>query len=74
MYIRMYVCIYLCHWFFNGSYGMDYDSMLLERLNCSTNQYLTVLQCSYSTIIGSECRSHSLDATVVCCELLPFYI
>ena len=50
---------------------MDYNSMLLERLNCTSNQYLTVLQCFYSTIIGSECSSHSLDATVVCCEFVP---
>ena len=43
--------------------------MLLDNVNCPHNNYLTILQCSYSTDIDSGCTSNSYDATVYCCEL-----
>ena len=42
--------------------------MLLDHVNCTNNSYLTILQCSYSTIIDSKCSSNYYDATVSCCE------
>ena len=49
------------------SYGYDYNSMLLDDVNCVSNNYLTILQCSFSTSIDSGC-TNSYDATVYCCE------
>ena len=47
--------------------------MLLDDVNCPHNNYLTILQCSYSTIIDSGCtNSDSYDATVYCCKLSTF--
>ena len=42
--------------------------MLLDHVTCSNNNYLTILQCSYSTYIYSGCSSNYYDATVYCCE------
>ena len=42
--------------------------MLLNHVNCSNSNYLTILQCFYSTYIDSECSSNYYDATVYCCE------
>ena len=51
------------------SYGIDYNSMLLDDVNCASNNFLTILQCSFSTSIDSGCtNTNSYDATVYCCE------
>ena len=51
------------------SYGMSSQSMLLNNVNCSHNNFIHILQCSYSTIINSDCNNtNSYDATVYCCE------
>ena len=43
--------------------------MILDNVSCDNNNYLTILQCSYSTYIDSECtNTNSYDATVFCCE------
>ena len=42
--------------------------MLLDNLDCHHNNYLTILECSYSTTIDSGCSSNYYDATVYCCE------
>ena len=50
------------------SYGIDYKPMLLDDVNCANN-YLTILQCSFSTYIDSGCiNSNYYDATVYCYE------
>ena len=49
-------------------YGTDSNPMLLNDVNCANNNYLTILQCSYSTYIYTGCSSNSYDATVYCCE------
>ena len=50
------------------SYSIDYNPMLLDDVNCA-NDYLTILQCSFSTYIDSGCiNSNYYDATVYCCE------
>ena len=54
------------------SYGVDSSPMLLDGVNCANNNYLTILQCSFSTYINSGCTSNSYDATVYCC-MLYFY-
>ena len=50
------------------SYGTDFNPMLLEDVKCVNNNYLTILQCSFSTHIRRGCISNSYDATVYCCE------
>ena len=50
------------------SYGTDYNSMLLDDVNCVNNNYLTIFQCYFSTYIDSGCTSNSYDATVSCCQ------
>ena len=40
----------------------------MDDVNCDNNNYLTILQCSYSTYIDSGCVNNYYDATVSCCE------
>ena len=54
------------------SYGIDSNPMLLDDVNCPNNNYLTILQCSFSTYINSGCTSNSYDATMYCC-MYNFY-
>ena len=49
------------------SYGTDHSTTLLNIVNCFHDDYLNILQCSYSTIIDSKCTD-LYDATVYCCE------
>ena len=43
--------------------------MKMDDLNCANSNYLTIFQCSFSTIIDSGCtNTNSYDATVYCCE------
>ena len=45
--------------------------MKWDDVNCASSSYLSVAQCSYSTIIDSGCvNSNSYDATVYCCKIL----
>ena len=50
----------------------------MDDLNCASSNYLTIFQCSFSTIIDSGCtNTNSYDATVYCCEykyLLDTYL
>ena len=50
------------------SYGTDTKLTLLEDVDCSSSSYLVLLQCSYSTVITSDCNDHDLDVFVVCCK------
>ena len=50
------------------SFGIDYNEMLLDNLDCAHRNYLTILQCSYSTHIDKKCTDN-YDATVYCCKL-----
>ena len=56
------------------SYGTDNNPMLLDNVNCPNNNYLTILQCSYSTDINDECNANSFDATVNCCKLYVLFL
>ena len=51
------------------SFGSDSYSIILDDVNCSTSNYLVILQCSYSTTIDSNCVNGRDDASVTCCEL-----
>uniref|UniRef100_A0A1X7SXN5 SRCR domain-containing protein n=1 Tax=Amphimedon queenslandica TaxID=400682 RepID=A0A1X7SXN5_AMPQE len=49
------------------SYGTDYLSMKWDDVNCVSSSYLSIAQCTYSTIIDYGCvNSNSYDATVYC--------
>ena len=52
------------------SFGTDTYPIQLDDVSCSTNTYLVILQCSYSTIITSNCVNGRDDASVICCEWL----
>ena len=52
------------------SYGTDTLAMLWDDVNCASSSYLSIAQCSYSTIIDSGCSSNSYDATVYCCKII----
>ena len=44
--------------------------MRVDDLNCISNNYLTVLQCSYSLYMDGVCTyGNSYDATVYCCKI-----
>ena len=51
------------------NYGTDTNQMIMNDVNCLNSNYLTLLQCSFSTYIDSGC-TNSYDATVYCCKLL----
>ena len=50
------------------SYGTDYSPMLMNNVKCTNNNYLTILQCSFSTYNRRFCNSNYNDTTVFCCE------
>ena len=53
------------------NYGTDTNQMIMNDVNCLNSNYLTLLQCSFSTHIDSGCtNTNSYDATVYCCKLL----
>ena len=41
--------------------------IVLDDVDCSTNTYLTILQCRYSTFIDSNCDRGVDDVSVTCC-------
>ena len=50
------------------SYGSGINPVLLEDVDCSSSDYLVLLQCSYSTVISSYCNDDYRDVFVVCCK------
>uniref|UniRef100_A0A1X7T128 SRCR domain-containing protein n=1 Tax=Amphimedon queenslandica TaxID=400682 RepID=A0A1X7T128_AMPQE len=51
------------------SYGTDTNQMIIDDVECANRNYLTLLQCSFSTYIDSGCiNTNSYDATVYCCK------
>ena len=66
---------FTCYYFFIAtfSYGTDYYKTLISEVNCTHDNYLTILQCSYSIIIDSGCTD-SYDATVYCCEYKHVFV
>ena len=47
----------------------------MDDLNCYSNSYLTIFQCSFSIYIDSGCtNTNSYDATVYCCKYEYFII
>ena len=56
---------------YNCRFGLDTEyPITLDNVDCFTSNYLTILQCSYSTIISSSCDDGIDDVSVTCCELL----
>ena len=55
------------------NYGTDYNQMIVDDVYCINRNYLTFLQCSFSTYIDSGCtNTNQYDATVYCCKILNF--
>ncbi|XP_019856385.1 PREDICTED: deleted in malignant brain tumors 1 protein-like isoform X3 [Amphimedon queenslandica] len=51
----------------NVYYGTDYNQMIVDDVSCVNRNYLTLLQCSFSTYIDSGCtNTNQYDATVYC--------
>ncbi|XP_011405883.1 PREDICTED: neurotrypsin-like [Amphimedon queenslandica] len=48
------------------SYGIDTAATLIDDVKCASSSYLTLKQCSFSTIIKSSCTSNSEDVYVSC--------
>ncbi|XP_019849178.1 PREDICTED: deleted in malignant brain tumors 1 protein-like isoform X2 [Amphimedon queenslandica] len=48
------------------SYGTDAAATILDDVNCASSSYLTLQQCSLSTVIKSSCVSNSEDVYVSC--------
>ena len=61
----MHQLILLCITF---SFGNDSYSIRLDNVDCSTSNYLVILQCSFNTFITSNCVNGRDDASVTCCE------
>ena len=52
------------------SFGSDSYSIILDDVDCSTSNYLVILQCSFSTYIDYNCiNGLDDDASVTCCEI-----
>ena len=62
--LLIHLCIYLC------SFGTDHMSTKWDDFSCANSNYLSVAQCTYSTVIDSDCNSDSTDATVTCCKYM----
>ena len=45
-------------------------NFLMSHVDCSTSNYLVILQCSYSFFTGS-CERNRDEVSVTCCESLP---
>ena len=53
-----------------ANYGTDSIQMKMDDVNCVNSNYLTLLQCSFSTYIDSGCtNTNYYDATVYCCKI-----
>ena len=48
-------------------YGEDVFHTILTDVDCSTENYLMILQCAYRTNPGYRCF-HGNDVSVVCCK------
>ena len=60
---------------YNCRFGLDTQyPITLNNVNCSTPNYLTILQCRHSTNISSSCVNGNDDVSVTCCELLIIMI
>ena len=59
-------------WYFDlllhYSYGADGIVAVLDQVQCSSAEYLVLLQCMYNTDIRSTCNDDN-DVTVDCCKL-----
>ena len=56
---------------YNCRFGLDTENPItLDSVDCSTSNYLTILQCRWSTTVSSSCDHGSDDVSVTCCELL----
>ena len=54
-----------------ANYGTDSIQMKMDDVNCVNSNYLTLLQCSFSTYIDSGCtNTNYYDATVYCCKIM----
>ena len=51
------------------SFGRDPYPIILNDVDCSSSEYLVILQCSFSTSIGSNCLKGRDEVSVTCCEL-----
>ena len=55
-------------------YGVDSSyNFVMSEVDCSTNNYLVILQCSYSSFTGS-CVQNRDEVSVVCCESFSTYV
>ena len=53
-----------------SSYGIDYLSPKWYDVDCTSSNYISIAQCSFSTIINRGCTdTNSYDATVYCCKI-----
>ena len=62
-------------YFHNVSYRYGVDdssSFLMSNVDCSTSDYLVILQCSYYSYVPSSCEQNSDEVSVNCCKL--YYI
>ena len=59
------ICAVLCC----CRYGTDTSPTVLSSVDCSTSDYLVILQCSYDSTPPSSC-TNSDDVSVYCCESL----
>ena len=51
-------------------FGIDSYPIILDDVTCSTSNYLVILQCSFSTVIESNCVNGRDDVSVTCCEFI----
>uniref|UniRef100_A0A1X7TIM3 SRCR domain-containing protein n=1 Tax=Amphimedon queenslandica TaxID=400682 RepID=A0A1X7TIM3_AMPQE len=49
-----------------SSFGIDYNATILDDVSCSSSSFLTLEQCSLTTIISITCSLNSNDAFVTC--------
>ena len=52
-----------------SSYGIDYLSLKWYDVDCTSSNYISIAQCSFSTIINRCTDTNFYDATVYCCKI-----
>ena len=50
------------------SYGFDSNPILIDDVQCLSDEYLVLLQCSFQTSVDFSCNDGTDDVGVSCCK------
>ena len=59
----------MTNFMFVTRFGMDRREALLGSVSCSRSDFISLFQCSMSTVVDSDCTDAD-DISVACCEFM----